>query len=165
MFKIKLLILLPISLLVIACTKNPQSQNKVSYSLGYVGGEYDGLVLKNLLTNYLSSFELYDNNSIYKIEADISHSSSLFITNIDNTSDRMRVDSDLSIEIIDRRFNCITNKFEANASQYYLFADTAKFISNSQAEKKIKEENTEILVKEFISEIRKPKSICSRINE
>ena len=77
----------------------------------------------------------------------------------------MRVDSDLSIEIIDRRFNCITNKFEANASQYYLFADTAKFISNSQAEKKIKEENTEILVKEFISEIRKPKSICSRINE
>ena len=51
MFKIKLLILLPISLLVIACTKNPQSQNKVSYSLGYVGGEYDGLVLKNLLTN------------------------------------------------------------------------------------------------------------------
>ena len=47
MFRIKLLILLLTSLLFFSCTKN-NNQNKIKYSVGYIGGEYDGLILKIL---------------------------------------------------------------------------------------------------------------------
>lgn len=165
MLKIRLLILLSISFILFSCAKNFQSNNKINYSLGYVSGEYDGLILKNLLTSGLSSFGLFSNNSVYKIEANISHNSSLFITNIDNTSDRMKIDSELSIKIIDQRFKCVTNKFEEKTSQFYIFADSDKYISNNQAEKKIKEENTETLVRIFINALKKPKATCMKINE
>jgi len=165
MFKIKLLILLLISFIFLSCTKDVQNQNRINYSLSYIGGEYEGLVLKNLLINNLSSLNLYGDSAIYVLKPSISHSSSLFITNIDNTSDRIKVTSKLIIEVVDKRFNCVTQRFEESVSQFYIFAESDKYISNNRAEKKIKEENTEALVKEFINKLKKPDAFCEKINE
>ena len=54
MFKIKLSISLLISFIFVSCAKDNLIFDNRSYSIGYVSGEYDGLVLKNLLTNNLS---------------------------------------------------------------------------------------------------------------
>ena len=165
MFKTKLSILLLISFIFLSCTKINVNHESKRYSIGYIGGEYDGLVLKNLLTNNLSNFGLYDNNSNYKIESSISHSSELFITNLDNTSDRMRVNSLLVTKVYDVKFKCVTYKFNENISQFYIFADSGRYISNNKAEKKIKEENTEELVKNFLNELMKSDNRCRKMNE
>ncbi len=165
MFKTKLLILLLISFSFFSCTKNNHSESKFKYSVEYIGGEYDGLFLKNLLTNNLISYGLYDEGSIFKIVAVISHSPTLFITNIDNTSDRMRLDSVLTVEVVDQRFKCITYKYQKKLSQFYIFAGSDRYISNNRAEKKIKEENSEALVKNFINRLEKPSAICKNLNE
>ena len=165
MSKIKLLILLLVSFIFLSCTKDNPKQNNIKYSLGYIGGEYDGLMLKNYMNNYLLSFDLYDAKSNLDILPNISHSSSLFITNIDNTSDRMRVESILVIKVNDKRFKCVTYKFEEKVSQFYIFADSRKYISNNIAEKKIKEQNTETLVKKFINKLMRSKGGCMIKNE
>ena len=53
MFKTKLLILSLISFIFLSCTKDTLDRDTTKYSLGYIGGEYDGLILKNLLTSDL----------------------------------------------------------------------------------------------------------------
>ena len=165
MFKIKLLISLLISFIFLSCAKDQHNQNGIKYSLSYIGGEYEGLILKNLLINNLSSLNLYGDSSIYVLKPTISHESSLFITNIDNTSDRIKVNSELTIEVFNKRYNCVTQKFNESISQFYIFAASDKYISNNRAEKKIKEENTEALVKEFINKTKKPNAICKKLNE
>ncbi len=165
MFKIKLLISLLISFIFLSCAKDNHNQNEIKYSLSYIGGEYEGLILKNLLINNLSSLGLYGDSSIYVLKPTISHESSLFITNIDNTSDRIKVNSELTIKVFNKRFNCVTQNFNESISQFYIFAASDKYISNNRAEKKIKEENTEALVKEFINKIKKPNAICKKLNE
>ena len=162
MFKIKLLILLLISFIFLSCTKNVQNQNRINYSLSYIGGEYEGLVLKNLLINNLSSLNLYGDSAIYVLKPSISHSSSLFITNIDNTSDRIKVTSKLIIEVVDKRFNCVTQRFEESVSQFYIFADSSNYISNNKAVDKIKKENTEALVRNFINTLNNPSYECKK---
>ena len=138
MFKIKLSILLLISSIFLSCTKNNVNYKDVKYSIGYISGEYYGLILKNLLTNNLSNFGLYDKNSNYRIESSISHSSELFITNIDNTSDRMNVKSTLVIKVYNTKFKCVTYKFNKDVSQFYIFAKSDRYISNNRAEKKLR---------------------------
>lgn len=160
MFKTKLLISLLISFNFLSCTKNDSPHIIDKYTIAYVSGEYDGLILRNLLINNLSNIGAYDVNSNFKIETGISHSSELFITNIDNTSDRIRVNSTLVANIFDNRLDCITHKFEEGVSQFYLFADSDKYISNNMAEKKIREENTETLVKNFMNKLSKSKKTC-----
>ena len=49
MFKIKLLILSLVSFIFISCTNSENKNYEMKYSLGYITGEYDGLVLKNYL--------------------------------------------------------------------------------------------------------------------
>ena len=163
MFKTKLLILLLISFIFLSCTRNSLDRDITKYSLGYIGGEYDGLILKNLLTSDLYNFRAYDDNSNFKIESTISHSSELFISNIDNTSDRTRIKSTMTARVVDLRFKCDTQTFQEDVTQFYLFADTDRYISNSVAEKKIKEENTQILVRNFINKILKTENKCKRI--
>lgn len=160
MFRIKLLILFLTSFLFFSCTKNITNQDKVKYSLGYIGGEYDGLILKNFLIDNLTFMGLYSNESNYKLMPSISHSTTLFITNIDNTSDRMKIESELNVEVIDQRLNCLTQEFKETKSQFYIFADSDKYISNKIAEKKIKEENTYALAKQFINKLEIPSKIC-----
>ena len=162
MFKTKLLISLLISFIFLSCTRDTLDREITKYSLAYTGGEYDGLILNNLLKSDLSNFMAYDDNSNLRIEPNISHSTELFISNIDNTSDRMRIKSTITAKIVDIRFKCDTRTFKDDVTQFYLFADTEKYISNSVAEKKIKEENTEILVRNFINKILKTDNKCKR---
>ena len=160
MYKIKLLTLSLISLIFLSCTKSTSNQNNSKFSIGYIDGEFDGLVLKTLIKNNLFNIGRYDNESNLIIDADISHSSSLFITNIDNTSDRMNMSSNLSVKIIDQLNECEIYNFDKEISQFYIFADSNQYISNVVAEKKIKEQNTEQLVKEFINKITRSEIVC-----
>ena len=160
MYKTKLLTLSLISLIFLSCTKSTSNQNNSKFSIGYIDGEFDGLVLETLLRNNLFNIGQYDKESNLIIDAEISHTSSLFITNIDNTSDRMNMDSNLSIKIIDQSNECEIYKFDNTISQFYIFADSNQYISNVVAEKKIKEQNTEQLVKEFINKISRSEIVC-----
>ena len=160
MYKTKLLTLSLISLIFLSCAKSTSNRDNSKFSIGYIDGEFDGLVLKTLLKNNLFNIGQYDKESKLIIDAEISHTSSLFITNIDNTSDRMNMDSNLSIKIIDQSNECEMYKFDNEISQFYIFADSNQYISNVVAEKKIKEQNTEQLVKEFINKISRSEIVC-----
>ena len=63
MFKIKLSILLLTSFFVFSCTNNQINTSDQKYSLAYIGGEFDGLLLKNYLISNLESLKIYDQES------------------------------------------------------------------------------------------------------
>ena len=161
MSKIKLSILLLISFFVFSCTNNQINDSNQKYSLAYIGGEYDGLLLKTYLTNELKNLKIYDQNSIIEIQANINHSSNLYITNIDNTSDREKINTKLSIKIIDKKSNCISFNDEITVSQFYIYASSDKFLSNQVAVKKIKKDNTESTVRQFINKLKKIDGQCN----
>lgn len=162
MFRIRLLILLLASLFFISCTKNEAPSTNIKYSIGYIGGEFDGLLLKNLLSSYLISFDLYDQKSKFEIKSSISHTSNLYITNIDNTSDRAKIETKLVIDIVDKKHDCNVQTFDRNISQFYIFADSSNYISNNKAVDRIKKENTEALVKNFINILSSPSYKCKK---
>ena len=162
MYKIKLLILLLISLFIFSCTSTQINHSNTKYSIEYIGGEYDGLLLKNYLESGLRNLDIYDQNSDFKINAKINHSSNLYITNIDNTSDREKINTKLSVQIFDIKSNCMIFNDEINVSQFYIYASSDKFLSNKAAEKKIKKDNTESTVRQFINKI---KTIGDKCNE
>ena len=164
MFRIRLLILSLVSFVFISCTNSKIQNDDIKYSIGYISGEYDGLILRNLLKNYLQSFNLYDPNSHFEIKSSISHEKNVFITNLDNTSDRTNIDSYIKIEIIDNINDCSIFKFSKNISQFHILADSSKYISNNIAVEKMKNENTENLVKDFINNLNQKKNICSKMN-
>ena len=161
MFKIKLLILLPLSIIILACSKSNQEEPSSKYSLSYIGGEYDGLLFKNLLTNHLKSVNLYDEKSTYQINAEINHESNIFITNIDNTSDRENITSTLSIEINHRKLDCNIFRDDFTVRQFYIYASSNKLLSNQKADKKIKKENSAALIKQFINKLNKIELTCN----
>ena len=154
MSKIKLSILLLISILTFSCTANQTNNFNQKYSVDYIGGEFDGLLLKNYLVNSLKNLNIYDKKSKYKIRASIGHDADLFITNIDNTSDRQKITTSLNIEITNILSNCEIYIDEFNISQFYIYASSDKFLSNQKAIKKIKKDNTEATVKEFINNLK-----------
>jgi hypothetical protein len=160
MFKIKLLTLLLTSIFLLSCTKQGENLSYNQYSIGSIGGEYDGLILKNLLSTHLRSFNLHSNQSDYEIRSGISHSNSIFITNIDNTSDRERVTSNITIDIFNKLDNCVTDRYEEEVEQFFIYASSDKFMSNQKALEKIKFDNTEALVKKFINNIGLLKHTC-----
>ena len=162
MFKIKLLIFLLASFIILSCAKDRTKNNDIKYSIGYISGEYDGLILKNFLKNYLLNYDLYDEKSNFEIKSSISHSSNVYITNIDNTSDRTRINSNLSIDITDNKNDCSIYKFNKNISQFYILADSSKYISNKSAFEKMKDENTDSLVKYFINDLDIKINNCSK---
>ena len=161
MFKIKLLILLLISLFIASCIKSDMGRNSEKFSIAYIGGEYDGLILKNTITSYLRGHNAFNPNSPYVIKANISHDEDVYITNIDNTSDRTRVDSYLSLSIMNKIEKCHIYKDNYQVSQFYIIASGNKFLSNQVAVKKIKKDNTEALVKKFISNLNNISLICN----
>ena len=162
MSKIKLSILLLISFSIFSCTNNQVNHSNQKYSIAYIGGEYDGLLLKNYITGGLKNLNIHDQNSNLEIQANISHSTNLYITNIDNTSDREKITTNLSIKIINKESNCIIFNDEITISQFYIYASSDKFLSNQIAVKKIKKDNTESTVKKFINKL---KEIGGRCNE
>ena len=161
MSKIKLSILLLISFSIFSCTNNQANHSNHKYSVDYIGGEYDGLLLKNYLTSGLKNLNIHDQNSNFEIQADISHGSDLYITNINNTSDRERIDTKLSIKIINRMSNCTVFNDEISVSQFYIYASSDKFLSNQVAVKKIKKDNTESTVRQFINKLKKIDGRCN----
>ena len=66
MFKIKLLILLLSSILV-SCASS-QKVDKPKLDLNYIAGGVNGLIMNNMLKNYLQNYGLYDENSNFKID-------------------------------------------------------------------------------------------------
>ena len=159
MCKIKLLILLLISINIISCSQKNLNSN-IYFSIGYIGGGYDGLILSNLLTTYMQSSNIYDQTSRYELRASISHNSDVFITNIDNTSDRENITSDLIVSIVDKRYKCDAFNYSDSLSQFYIYAPSDKFLSNQNALDKIKFNNTEELIRKFINNINNIKLSC-----
>ena len=153
MYKIKSLILLQISFLFLSCTTNNIKENNLKFSLGYIAGEYDGLVLSDLLHIHLKSNKLLDEQSNYELKANISHATEVYITNIDNTSNRERITSTIDIVILDKKNKCHAFSFNKEIINFYVFASSEKFISNQKATQRIKFENTETLVKKFINKL------------
>ena len=159
MSKIKLLILLLINIYLVSCASNVVN-NDYKLSVAYIGGEYDGLVLSNQLKSHLNNFGRLDKNSNYEIQADISHSQSLFITNIDNTSDREKINSSVKVKILNKELNCFTHSYSETITQFYILASSDQFISNSTAVEEIKIENTEYLVKKFVNSLSEDAFLC-----
>ena len=163
MFKIKLSILLLTScFLLLSCTKDRINQINKKYSLSYIGGGNDGLILKNNLISHLKASNLYDQSSKLIINAKINHNSNIYITNIDNTSDRERITTFFSANILDQKNECIIFQYQKNISQFYIFAPNEKFLSNKKAIKEIKQSNTEILIKEFINRLNFSNDECTK---
>ena len=162
MYKIKLLILLLISYTVTSCS-SVNNEEKIKLSVGYISGEYDGLLLSNKLKSNLNNFGMLDNNSKYEVQANISHSQNLYITNIDNTSDRERVISSVQINIFDSKLSCNTHSFTDVINQFYVLASSDKFISNKSAVEKIKSDNTEYFVRKFINNLTLNDLVCKHI--
>ena len=160
MFKIKLSILLLISFFSYSCTNSQINSSNQKYSLEYIGGGLDGLLLKNYLLVSLKNLDIYDSNSNYKIKANISHESNLFITNLDNTSDREKISTKLTFQITDTSSNCQVLSDEINISQFYIYASSDKFFSNQTAVKNIKKVNTESSVKQLISKLTTISNKC-----
>jgi hypothetical protein len=160
MYKIRLLILLLISINIASCSQKNINKKNIDYSIGYISGEYDGLILNNLLTSYMRSSNIYNQSSRYKLKAAIDHSSSIFITNIDNTSDREKITSSLVITILDKRYKCEAFNYEDRLSQFYIYASGDKFLSNQKALKEIKFNNTEELIRKFINSINNIEPSC-----
>ena len=69
------------------------------------------------------------------------------------------------MEILNENENCQAYKYNGRVSQFYIFADSNKFISNNIAEKKIKFENTEDLVVKFINRLAHADLNCEKNNE
>ena len=161
MSKIRLLILSLTSILLFSCTSS-QNENKIKLSISYIGGGYNGLMLSNKLKSHLNNLNMLDDNSEFQIEASISlHTTNLYITNIDNTSDRERVDSSINLKIYDSELDCYTYEYEDNLSQFYVLAAGDKFISNKNAEEKIKEENIDYFIKVFINNLNNSNFNCN----
>ena len=161
MLKIKSLILLLTSFILFSCSKNYHHQDQ-KYSIAYIGGEYDGLLLKNFLTIHLNNLDLYDPSSNLELQASISHSSNLYVTNIDNTSDRENINSSLLVELKNNEEGCIIYNDEITVSQFYVFASADKFLSNQKAIKKIKEDNTKELVKKLLRNLNFVETSCNK---
>ena len=161
MSKIKLSILLLISFSFFSCTNNQANHLNQKYSIAYIEGGYDGLLLRNYLTSFLKNLNIHDQNSNLEIQSNISHSTNLYITNIDNTSDREKINTKLSVKIINKVSKCISFKEEITVSQFYIYASSDKFLSNQVAVKKIKKDNTESTVRQFINKLKKISGQCN----
>ena len=160
MSKIKLSILLLISILIFSCTAHQTNNLNQKYSVAYIGGEFDGLLLKNYLISSLKNLDVYDQKSKYEIKASIGHGANLFITNIDNTSDREKITTHLYIRISNVLSNCEIYNDEIIVSQFYIYAPSDKFLSNQKAVKKIKKDNTEATVRQFINNLKNVNDNC-----
>ena len=153
MYKIKLLILLLISVLALSCSNKNIKYKSNAFSLSSIKGEYDGLILSNLLRSHLAGYNSIDPDNNLKIQGSISHSAGIYITNIDNTSDREKIETSISLKVYNEIEKCYVYEMNEFVTQFYIFSLNEKFISNQKALEKIKYENTEELVKKFINEV------------
>jgi hypothetical protein len=162
MLKIKLLILSLTSILFVACSNNKLHKAQYKYSLAYISGGYDGLLLYNLLNNHLKNSNLLDSSSKFRINASISHVANVYVTNIDNTSDRENITTSTSFSIINTEENCLIKSDNFTISQFYIYASSDKYFSNQTAIKEIKKNNTEEIIKKIISQLNNSQMQCKK---
>ena len=148
MSKIKLLILLLTSFIIIACTVSHQPSRQ--FKLNYIGGNEDGLIFSNILHSHLESFGIFNSNSNYQINSSINHEQNLYITNVNKTSDREMIISTISAEIFDQNQNCIIYIYKNKVKQFYVITANINYTSNKKAVEGIKRENAEALSKKLI---------------
>ena len=103
---------------------------------------------------------MYDPLSNFTIQAGVGHSGNVFITNIDNTSDRENVSTRVEINILDKRNDCITFNFNETIDYFYIYASSETFSSNQKAVEEIRYYNTETLIKKFITNLEDSSFIC-----
>ena len=108
---------------------------------------------------------MVDKNSNYEIRSSIEHSTGVYVTNIDNTSNRESITSKLALIIYDKELDCIAYRYNNKIYQFYIYASNEKFISNKTALKKIKNENTEELVKKFTNALMNENIECEAKKE
>ena len=65
--------------------------------------------------------------------------------------------SSLKVRVFDKKLNCVIFKFNDQISQFYIYAPSEKFLSNTKALESIKYNNTEELVKQFVNDLTKIK--------
>ena len=98
----------------------------------------------------LRGYEIFDKESKFLIKGSISNSTELYITNIDNTSDRELITTSIDLKVVNIEEDCVIFNFNDNISQFYIFSSGDKFISNSQASKRIVENNTDTITQNFV---------------
>lgn len=157
MFRIKLLILLLLSIIQINCTSKI---NNNDFLIGYIGGSYEGLLFKNTLEANLRGLNSYNKNSSLIIDGSISHDSGTYITNIDNTSNRERVSTNINMRIYNKELECYVYTYFNNVSQFYIYSSGTYFLSNKKAKEEIIEDNTNILSVKFINSIPENLNSC-----
>ena len=148
MSKIKLLILLSFSFILGSCTSTNRSNYQ--FKLDYIGGGADGLIYSNYLNAYLKSLNMFNNSSDYSIDTSMTHQQTVFITNVNNTSDREMITSKIVTKINDNLKNCIVLEYSDDVQQQYVIASNINFTSNNKAVNSIKRSNTEILTKKMV---------------
>ena len=94
----------------------------------------------------LVSNNFYNDSSYFKINASIEHGGEIYITNVDNTSDRERIKSYVNISIYDELNKCFVLRYDESISQFYVIVSSKFFESNNFAKEEIQEQNTEILI-------------------
>ena len=104
---------------------------------------------------------MLNENSIYEIQSSISHSQSVYVTNIDNTSDRERVRSSINFKVYNKSSKCYVYSYSDSIAQFYILASSDSFNSNKKAVEKIKHENTDYFVKKFINILNKENLSCN----
>ena len=77
------------------------------------------MVCFKIISYDLKNLEVYDQNSNIEIKPTLVQYK-FYITNIDNTSDREKVSTKLSFQVVDTRLNCDLYKDEINISQFYI---------------------------------------------
>ena len=150
MSKIKLLILLLISINLISCANNNIYQNS-KYSVGYIGSSFEGLLLKNNLESNLRAFNLYSQQSNFLIEGNIGNSFSIYVPTTNKTSQRENVTTGINLKIFNKNLNCDVYSFEETTSQFYIYASSTYFLSNKEAQKDIINDNINNLIVDFIN--------------
>ena len=157
MFKIRSLILLLISLTIISCASKKVTSSQ--FNLKYIEGGESGVLYANYLKMYLKSLDMLNDQSGYSISTSINHEISVFITNVNNTSDREMISTTVTARIKDEDQNCFLMNYENNLKQFYVISSNINFTSNTKAIESIKKNNSEILAKEFVYYLAEAKNL------
>lgn len=150
MFKIKLLILLLITSFFYSCTELKKNNNK--YKIKYIPGGIDGHIFSNNIRNSFEKLGIYSDQEDLIIDINLNHSRDLYITNINNTSNREKITSTVNLKIVDVNGCALFNKTYIT-SQFYVITSSQSFLSNSSAINDIKFQNGMEIINKIIPDL------------
>ena len=155
MFKIKLLTLFLVSIFLFSCSKKVDLKRK--YNVDVVAGQ-NNFSYQNTLIQYLDSMKLYsttNNNYVIQISPNINQS--VFITDIDKTSDRKKITLSATYNILKKlkSLNVECNVFSQTykRSSTYLFASGEFNQSNVAADEEITQNLINLITNDFIDDL------------